>query len=161
MAVCRYMDDAYIAIAYAEDDELVQATQVVHFIAAEGTGHPPPVVLDLEPEAPQSFLEMAIKCAGTSIVVVSFFNKVTDDWVKTGSTVQVRLPSSSSYVSGTTQQARIRGTMRRMLECGPMPQEMERAIPELQHEVALSGPRQPIECAECPQAPHGPALLFE
>ena len=76
--------------------------------------------------------------------MVSFFNKVADDWVKTGSTVQVRLPSSSSYVSGTTQQARsrVRGTIRRMLECGLRPQEMARAITELQYEVALSGYQQ-------------------
>ena len=53
VAVCRYMDDVYnIAIAYAEDDQLVQATQVVHFIAAAGTGYPPPLVLNLEPEGP-------------------------------------------------------------------------------------------------------------
>ena len=144
VAVCRYMDDVYIAIAYAENDQLVQATQVVHFIAAAGTGYPPPLVLTLEPEGPQRFLEMtlSIECVGTAIVV-SFFNKAADDWVKTGSTVQVRLPSSYSYVSGHTQQARVRGTIRRMLECGLRPQEMARAITELQYEVALSGYRHP------------------
>ena len=98
-------------IAYAEDDQLVQATQVVHFIATEGTGYPPPLVHNLEPEPPQRFLEISIECVGTAIVV-SFFNKVAGDWVKTGSTVQVRLPSSSSYVSGTTQRARTRGAIR-------------------------------------------------
>ena len=41
-AVCRYMDDVYVAIAYANEDHLTQATEVVHFIAAEGTGYPPP-----------------------------------------------------------------------------------------------------------------------
>ena len=50
---CRYMDDVYIAIAYAKDDQLVQATQVVHFIATAGTGYPTPLVLNLEPEGPQ------------------------------------------------------------------------------------------------------------
>ena len=121
VAVCRYTDDVYIAMTYAEGDQLVQATRVVHFIAVAGTGYPPPLVLNLKPEGPQRFLEMSIECVGTAIVV-SFFNKVADDWVKTGSTVQVRLPSSSSYVSGTTQQARIRGTIRRVLECGLRPQ---------------------------------------
>ena len=135
------MDDVYIAIAYAEDNQLVQATQLVHFTAAAGTGYSPPLVLNLEPEGPQRFLKMSIRCVGTAIVV-SFFNKVASNWVKTGSTVHVRLPSSSSYVSGTTQPARVCGTIQRMLECGLRPQEMARAITELQYEVALSGYRQ-------------------
>ena len=87
------------------------------------------------------FLELYIKCVGTAIVV-SFYNKVADDWIKTGSTVQVRLPSSSSSVTGETQQSRIRGTIRRMLECGIKFVEMARAITELQYECALSGYRQ-------------------
>ena len=100
-AVCRYMDDVYVAIAYANDDHLTQATKVVHFIAAEGTGSPAPLVLNLEPEGPQRFLELYIKCVGTAIVV-SFYNKVADDWIKTGSTVQVR---SSSFLCKCTTQA--------------------------------------------------------
>ena len=55
------MDDVYVAIAYAEDDHLTQATKVVHYIAAEGTGYPAPLVLNLEPEGPQRFLELYIK----------------------------------------------------------------------------------------------------
>ena len=74
-AVCRYMDDVYVTIAYANEDHLTQATEVVNFIAAEGTGYPPPLVLNLEPEGPQRFLELYIKCVGTAIVV-SFFSKV-------------------------------------------------------------------------------------
>ena len=127
------MDDAYIAIAYANDDHLTQATRVVHFIAAEGTGYSPPLVLNLEPEGPQRFLELYIECVDTSIVV-SFYNKVADDWIKTGSTVQVRLTSASSSVSGNTQQSRIRGTIRRMLECGIKLFQMARTITELQYE---------------------------
>ena len=50
MAVGSYMDDVYMAIAYAEDNQLAQAAQVVHFIAAKGTGYTPPLVLNLEPE---------------------------------------------------------------------------------------------------------------
>ena len=56
-AVCRYMDDEYVSIAYTNRDQLMQATKVVHFIAAEGTGYPPPLVLSLEPEGTQRFLE--------------------------------------------------------------------------------------------------------
>ena len=81
-----------------------------------------------------------MQCEGTSIVI-SFFSKVADEWIKKGSTVQVRLPSASSMVSGTTQQARICGTIRRMLECGlqQVYVEMTRAGTELQYEAALSG----------------------
>ena len=104
VAVCRCMDDVYIAIAYVTNDQLTQATEVVCYIAAVGTGYPPPLVLNLEPEGPQRFLEMYIQCVGTAIVI-SFFNKVADDWITKGSAVRVRLPSASSMVSGTTQQA--------------------------------------------------------
>ena len=141
VAVCRYTHDVYIAIAYVTNDQLTQATEVVRYIAAVGTGYPPPLVLNLEPEGPQRFLEMYIQCVGTAIVI-SFFNKVADDWIKKGSTVQVRLPTTSSMVSGATQQARIRNTIRRMLECGLQQVEMARAITELQYEAALSGYRQ-------------------
>ena len=55
VAVCRYMDDVYINIAYANDDQLMQATQVLNFIASAGTGYPPPLVLSLEPEGPHRF----------------------------------------------------------------------------------------------------------
>ena len=81
---------------------------------------------------------MFIQCEGIAIVI-SFFNKVVDELITKGSTVQVRLPSASSMVSATTQQARIRGTIRRMLECGLQQVEMARAITELQYETALSG----------------------
>ena len=60
VAVCRYMDDVYIAIAYVTNGQLAQATEVVRYIAAVGTGYPPPLVLNLEPEPPQRFLEMYI-----------------------------------------------------------------------------------------------------
>ena len=139
------MDDAYIAIVYVTNDHLSQtpATEVAGYVAAVGTGHPPPLVLNLEPEAPQRFLGMYIQCVGTSIVI-SFFNKVENDWIKKGSAVQVRLPSASSMVPGATQQARIRGTVRWMLECGLQQVEMALAITELriQYEAALSGSRQ-------------------
>ena len=45
-------------------------------------------------------------------------------------------------VSGATQQARIRGTIRRILECGLQQVEMACAVTELQYEAALSGYRQ-------------------
>ena len=74
---------------------------------------------------------------GRTSVVVSCFNKVAGDWVKPGSIVQdlqVRLPSSPSYVPGATRLARNRGTIyiRMVLVCGLSLQETARAIPELQ-----------------------------
>ena len=110
VAVCRYMDDVHIAIVYITNAQLTLATEVVRYIAAVGTGYPPPLVLNLEPEPPQRFLEMYIQCVEI-VIVISFFNKVAYDWFKKGRTVQVCLPSASSMVSGTPQQARIRGTI--------------------------------------------------
>ena len=75
-------------------------------------------------------------------IVISFFSKVADDWIQKRSTVQAQLPSASSMVSGTTQQAKIRGTIRRMLECGLQHVEMAPAVTELQYEAALPGYRQ-------------------
>ena len=97
-ARCMYiiiMDDVYIAIAYVTctDDQLTLATEVIRYIAAVGTDYPPPLVLNLDPEGPQRFLEMYVQCVGTAIVI-SFFNKVADDWITKGSAVQVRLPSA-------------------------------------------------------------------
>ena len=83
VAVCRHMDDVYIAIAYVTNDQLTQATEVARYFAAVGTGYPPPLVLNLEPEGPQRFLEMYIQCVGTAIVI-SFFNKVAGRLDKEG-----------------------------------------------------------------------------
>ena len=133
VAVYRYMDHVCIDIAYGPhiaNDERTLATEVVRYIAAVGTGYPPPLVFNQEPEGPQRFLEMCIRCVGTA-TVISFFNKVANGWIKKGSTVQVRLPSASSMVSGTTQQTRACGTIRRMLGCGLQQVEMARAITEL------------------------------
>ena len=49
-----------------------------------------------------------------------------------GGLFRLRLPSASSYVSGATQQNRVRGTVGRMLECGIKQEGMARAIKELQ-----------------------------
>ena len=94
------------------------------------------------PKALRVFLEMSrsIKCVGISIVV-SYYNKVADDWIRNRRTLQVRLPSASSNVSGArlsdlraTQRSRVRGTVGRMLECGIKQEEsnnlMARAIKE-------------------------------
>ena len=88
----------------------------------------------------QIFQEMYIQCEGTAILIL-FFSNVADDWIKKESTVQVRLPSASSMVPGTTRQARVRGTTRRMLECRLQLVEMVCAITELQYTAALSGYR--------------------
>ena len=143
VAVCRYMDHVYITIAYVTNGHLTQATEVVRYIAAVGTGYPPPLVLNLEPEPPQRFLEM-YQCVGT-VSVISFFSKVAGDWIKKGSAGRLRLPSASGMVAGAAQQVRIRGTIRGMPACGLQQAEMARAvmITELQNEVALSGHRQP------------------
>ena len=69
---------SYIAIAYATNDQLTLATEVVRYIAAVG----PPLLLNLEPEPAQRFLEIhIIQCEGTAIVILSF-SKVSYDWVK-------------------------------------------------------------------------------
>ena len=60
---------------------------------------------------------MYIQFVGTAIVI-SLFNKVVDAWIKKGSTVKVRLPSTSGMVPVATHQAITRGTIRRIPEWG-------------------------------------------
>ena len=75
--VCRYMDDVYLAVAYQDDKQPEKATDLAMYIAAEGTasGYPPPLVLNLEPEGTQRFLELSVTAVGSRIVM-SFYNKV-------------------------------------------------------------------------------------
>ena len=93
-------------------------------------------MLNLEPEGPQRFLEMSIKCVGTEIVV-SFFNKVADDWVKTGRcTSPLRtamyqvLPSKLEFVAQYEGCWSVALGLRRWQ--GP-------SLHELHYEAALSG----------------------
>ena len=51
--VCCYMDDVYLAVAYQDNKQLEEATKLAMYIAAEGTGYPHPLVLNLEPEGTQ------------------------------------------------------------------------------------------------------------
>ena len=74
VAVCRYEDDVYIAIAYATNDQLTQAAEVVRYVAAVGTA----TSAHLEPEGPHRFVEMYTQCVGTTIMI-SFFSKVAGD----------------------------------------------------------------------------------
>ena len=55
--------------------QLERVTEVVKYIAAEGTGYPHPLVLNLEPEGTQRFLELTVAPVGNKIVI-SFYNKV-------------------------------------------------------------------------------------
>ena len=50
MVTCRYMDDVFLAFAWQDKEQLERATEVAQYIAAEITGCPHPLVLNLEPE---------------------------------------------------------------------------------------------------------------
>ena len=50
MVTCRYMDDVFSEFAWHDNEQLERPTDVAKYIAAEGTGYPHPVVLNLEPE---------------------------------------------------------------------------------------------------------------
>ena len=41
------MDDVYLAVAYQDNEQLEDATTLAMYIAAEGTGYPHPLVLNL------------------------------------------------------------------------------------------------------------------
>ena len=96
--VCRYMDDVYLAVAYQDNEQLEDATKLAMYIAAEGTGYPHPLVLNPEPEGTQRFLELTV-AALSSRVVISFYNKVAQDWKQDESYIQMRLPGPYSTVT--------------------------------------------------------------
>ena len=58
--VWRYMDDVYLAVAYQDNNQLGKATDLVMYIASKDTGYPRPLVLSLEPEGTQRFLELTV-----------------------------------------------------------------------------------------------------
>ena len=59
------MDDVFLAFAW----QLGRATEVAKYIAAEGTGYPHSLVLHLEPEGAQRFLEVTAAPVGNTIVI--------------------------------------------------------------------------------------------
>ena len=67
--VCRYMDDVYLSVAYHDNEQLEDATKLVMYIATEGTGYPHPLVLNLEPECTQRFLELTVTSVDSRIVI--------------------------------------------------------------------------------------------
>ena len=101
------------------------------YIAAEGTGYPHPLVLNLEPEGTQRFLELTVTAVGSKIVI-SFYNKVAQEWKQDQSYIQMRLPSPHSTVTRQQQVDRIKGTVQRMLEVELEETEMWLALCELQ-----------------------------
>ena len=74
MMTCRYnVMDVFLAFKFAwqDNEQLERATEVATYIAAEGTGYPHPLVLNLEPEAKQRFLELTVAPVGKTIVTFS------------------------------------------------------------------------------------------
>ena len=113
--VCHYMDDVYLVVAYQDTEQLGKATELAMYIAAEGTGYPHSLALNLEPEGTQRFLEFTVAAVGSKIVI-SFSNKVVQDWMKDESSIQIRLPSPYGTVTSQHQVVRIKGTVQRMLK---------------------------------------------
>ena len=67
--VCRYMDDVYLVVAYQDNEQLGKVTGLAMYIASEDTGYPHPLVLNLEPEGTQRFLELTVTAVGNRIVI--------------------------------------------------------------------------------------------
>ena len=137
MVTCRYMDDAFLAFAWQDNKQLERATEVAKYIAAEGNGYPHPLVLILESEGTQRFLQLTVAPVGNRIVI-SFYNKVAHDWKQDGSTIQMRLPDSYSDVTSQQQLDRVTGTVQRMMEAELETTEMWLALCELDIECYVS-----------------------
>ena len=102
------------------------------YIAAEGSGYPHPLVLNLEPEGTQRYMEFTATAVG-SRTVTPFYNKVAQDWLKDESykVTHMRLPSPYSTVTSQQQVDRVKGTLQRMLEVELEETEMRSASCDL------------------------------
>ena len=88
MVTCRYMADVLLAFAWQHNEQLERATAVTKYTASEGTAYPQPLVLNREPEGTQRFLELTVAPVGNKMVI-SFYNKVAQDWKQDGSYIKV------------------------------------------------------------------------
>ena len=125
----------FLAFAWQDNEQLERATEVAKYIAAEGTGYPHPLVLNLEPEGTQRFLDLTVAPVGNRIVIL-FYNKVAQDWKQEGSTIQMRLTNSA--VTSQQQLDRVTGTVQRMMAVELEPTEMWLALCELDIECYVS-----------------------
>ena len=73
-----------------------------------------------------------------STIVISFCNKVAQDWLKAESYIQMRLLSPYSTVTSQQQVDRVKGTVQRMLEVELEETEMWSAVCELNIECYVS-----------------------
>ena len=131
------MDDVFLPFAWQDNEQLERATEVTKYIAAECTGYPHPLVLNLEPEGTQRFLELTVAPVGNRIVI-SFYNKVAQEWEKDGSYIQMRLPDPHSVVTSQRQLDRITSTVQRMMEVELEEAEMWLALCKLDIECCVS-----------------------
>ena len=107
------------------------------YVASKDTGYPHPLVLNLEPEGTQRFLELTVTAVG-SRVVISFYSKVAHDWQQDESIIQMRLLNPCSTVTSQQQVDRIKGTVQRMLEVELEESEMWLALCELDIDCYVS-----------------------
>ena len=137
------MDDVFLAVAYQNNKQLSNATNLAMDNAAEGTSYPHPLVLNLEPEGTQRFLGLSVN-AVDSMMVTSFYNKVAQDWMKDESSIQMRLRIPSPYSTVTSQQQvdRIKGTVQKMLEVELEETETWLALCEL--DIDAMSPAKPL-----------------
>ena len=71
-------------------------------------------------------------------IVISFYNKVAQDWKQDGSYIQMRLPDPHSDVTSQQQLDRVIGKVQRMMEVELEPTEMWLALCELDIECYVS-----------------------
>ena len=77
--IATWTNHAYLAGAYQDNEQLEKATELAMYIASKDTGYPHPLVLNLEPEDTQRFLELTVTAVDIRIVT-SLYNKVAQDW---------------------------------------------------------------------------------
>ena len=92
---------------------------------------------NLEPEGTQRFLELTVTPVGKNIVI-SFYNKVAQDWKQEGSYIQMRRPDPYSALTSQQQLDRITDTVQRMMEVELEETEMWLALCELDIEYYVS-----------------------
>ena len=143
MVLCRYMDDVFILAAYATEAEEKAIDSFCAYVQGgpglEG-GYPPPLELNVEPEAKvQYFLELQITVVGSRVDVM-LYNKVVPALQK-GSLQLSRLPDVGDASSHQLRRNWVVGYLHRIkagcTDMGLARQAICTLAEELQHSAML------------------------
>ena len=135
----RYLDDVLVCIGCANEEEVLRAMQFVRWVK---TAYPPPLVLNVEPNGDQEFLEAKVPSDFLGLQC-KVMNKVTADYVTARQPYRQRLASTVTMYR-RMQHTLIDGIATRAFQYASSTKQMLHSLWELQLEMASVGIPQTI-----------------